>query len=371
MVIPLLVWGISDAVGVASSAKACARLTVKASVDRDPAGQEGFLYPRRIAVDGEGNIFMVDVREKTIAKYSPEGVLVAEFAGPGEGPGQLQIPTHVQTDADGNVVVYDAGNRRFTLFDNDGNLVRTVDFSRVSYNRVEEFRIGANGTYYVEIREPDFEGDRGGTAVRIHRLSEDLLSDETLMLGRVRDYMYRTDGSNFLTIPLPFNDEIYWDVAPNGNLVVAESGSYELTTLDPGLREINRFHHDRARVDVTDDDRERWLSSIGPDGREAVRESVEFPAVKPFFEGLRIDGANNVLVVTYDRVEKRYVCDVFAFDGTFAGEVELPSLIKRAEFANGFVYGWTPYDDPAGERLYKLLRQELEYRDLEGHAKSR
>lgn len=333
-----------------------ASFTVHDSITRNPRGERGFLYPRRFVVDSRGYVFMLNFREKTIAKYGRDGTFVGEFGREGEGPGEMRLPTDIELDGHDNITTYDAGNRRFTVFNNDGDLLRTMEFSEISYNRMEGFRIASDGTYFVEIREPDFAGDRGGTAVKLVRYREDLSDRRVVVEDKVKDYVYEQEGSALLTIPLPFNAEFHWDIAPDGTVVIARSASYEIVILDQDLHELHRFRHPGTRVRITPEDREHWLASVGPGDNDDVRRRVEFPREKPFFFRLAVDHEGFIVVVTYARNEDSTVCDVFATDGTYVGAFDLPTFLSKGVFHAGFVYGWKGFDDGEGGRVYSLNR---------------
>ncbi len=88
----------------------------------DPLGQPGsgpgqFYGPRGLAFDGEGNVLVVDTGNKRVQKFSPEGVLLAQFGGPGDGEGLFNEPVGIAVDRQGNVYVADAWNHRIQKFD--------------------------------------------------------------------------------------------------------------------------------------------------------------------------------------------------------------------------------------------------------------
>lgn len=70
-----------------------------------------------ISADNDGNVYVLD--QKTISKLNSSGESLLRFAG----PGQLDDPTGMDVDSEGNVYVSDSGNHRILKFSPDGKLL--------------------------------------------------------------------------------------------------------------------------------------------------------------------------------------------------------------------------------------------------------
>ena len=68
--------------------------------------------PTGVAVDGEGNLFVVDFDGDFVQKFSPGGQPLIRFGQKGSGPGQFAGPLDVAVDAEGNIYVADTNNQR-------------------------------------------------------------------------------------------------------------------------------------------------------------------------------------------------------------------------------------------------------------------
>jgi DNA-binding beta-propeller fold protein YncE len=64
-----------------------------------------------------------------VAKYDKNGKWIKSFGEPGSGPGQLNTPHSIATDAQGNVYVANRGNARIEVFDGDGKYLRNIKIS--------------------------------------------------------------------------------------------------------------------------------------------------------------------------------------------------------------------------------------------------
>ena len=75
-----------------------------------------FAFPRAIAVDFSGNLYIADTGNNRIQKFAPDGSFVCKF-----GEGELDSPKGIDVDAYGNTWVADTGNKRIVQFDALGN----------------------------------------------------------------------------------------------------------------------------------------------------------------------------------------------------------------------------------------------------------
>jgi DNA-binding beta-propeller fold protein YncE len=79
--------------------------------------------PTSVAVDGEGNVYVVDGANGRLQKFAPDGRLLKAVGGPEDGDIQFNQPGDVALDAEGNVYVADTWNHRVQKFDAELNFV--------------------------------------------------------------------------------------------------------------------------------------------------------------------------------------------------------------------------------------------------------
>jgi sugar lactone lactonase YvrE len=86
-----------------------------------------FRQPTDVAWNANGDIFISDgYVNARVAKFDKNGDWVKSFGEPGSGPGQLNTPHSIATDAKGNVYVANRGNVRIEVFDSDGKYLRNI-----------------------------------------------------------------------------------------------------------------------------------------------------------------------------------------------------------------------------------------------------
>jgi hypothetical protein len=84
----------------------------------------GFTRPFYVDVDRDGAIYILEVADRQIRVYSPEGQLVRRIGGPGDAPGEFRSAPHFGVKGD-TVWTWDSSAGRITLFDRAGNVLST------------------------------------------------------------------------------------------------------------------------------------------------------------------------------------------------------------------------------------------------------
>ena len=82
-----------------------------------------FNRPTDVAWDRAGNIYIADGIANTnrVAKFDKDGRFIRQWGSTGSDNGQFMGVKSLAVDAQGNVYVADAGNKRIQVFDGDGN----------------------------------------------------------------------------------------------------------------------------------------------------------------------------------------------------------------------------------------------------------
>jgi hypothetical protein len=85
-----------------------------------------FNYLSDVAVDKDGNIYILDSGNARIQKFGPGGQYVATIGRKGQGPGEFVMPDSLDIDKDGNLVVADSAQARIHVIIGGGKDVRSV-----------------------------------------------------------------------------------------------------------------------------------------------------------------------------------------------------------------------------------------------------
>jgi sugar lactone lactonase YvrE len=88
-------------------------------------GDGQFANPEGVAVDGSGNVFVADFFIARIQKFDNTGTFLTKWGSFGSGNGQFNHAIYVAVGPSGNVFVTDSGNNRLQKFDNTGTFLTT------------------------------------------------------------------------------------------------------------------------------------------------------------------------------------------------------------------------------------------------------
>jgi hypothetical protein len=95
--------------------------------DVDAADEKtAFYLPATVALDGAGNIYVLDSGNNRIQKFTPDAKYLATFGRQGQGPGEFSYPTWLDIDSAGNLYVSDPMNERVQVLGPDGREIRTI-----------------------------------------------------------------------------------------------------------------------------------------------------------------------------------------------------------------------------------------------------
>ena len=81
-----------------------------------------FSHPQYVAVDSEGNVYVTDLGNKRVQKFSSTGDFQTMWGSSGKLPGEFHYPSGIAVD-DNYVFVADRDLNRIQKFDHDGNFI--------------------------------------------------------------------------------------------------------------------------------------------------------------------------------------------------------------------------------------------------------
>ena len=262
----------------------------------DGADWETFGEIRQVGFDAEGNLYILDTQASRMVVVDPRGRFLRMFGTRGEGPGEWREPAGAAVMRDGRVVVADAGQRAYQIFDTDGEYVGSA-------------RLGDGPVVMIGTIHPDPGGDavfNGGGPTRISVEADGLSGPPSLPQGRPIRRVVLEDGAA---------EEIFYDAwAPprpeprnmsgGGGIMVSMGGP---RTFEPRLHAAVLPDGGLAVVDSS-----AWaVKIVGPDGSvrrrltrpiepREVTSRIERAEIQRQLDELESGGGPQVRIVTDD-----------------------------------------------------------------------
>jgi tripartite motif-containing protein 71 len=111
--------------------------------------------PLFIAVDRQGNVYVDDDYRDGVQKFDSSGKFLLKWGGHGTGDGQFDGPGELTVDAHGNVYVTDFGNNRVEKFDSSGKFLLKWGGQNGQFDQPSGVVVDAQGNLYVSNGGPD------------------------------------------------------------------------------------------------------------------------------------------------------------------------------------------------------------------------
>lgn len=87
-----------------------------------------FYMPSGIAMDSQGNLYVLDTGNHRIQKFGPEGTYLATIGRQGQGPGEFSYPDSIDIDKADRIWVSDPHNQRIQVLTAEGEEEKTLSF---------------------------------------------------------------------------------------------------------------------------------------------------------------------------------------------------------------------------------------------------
>jgi len=244
--------------------------------------------PRGVAVDRQGNVYVVDTGNQRVVEFSQDGKQIRVIGGPGQDPGRFQEPVAAVVSPNDNLAVLDSADGWINLFKPDGTFIGRFGGPSDQFYHPRGIDVDASGNFYV--------ADTGTAHVVV-------LSSEGALLKRLGDPA-RRPGPNVM-------QPVSVAVDPRGSLFVTDAGNglllrnnqdfvqQERWTLSPfdSVKGAHVIALPDGNVYVTDPSNHRVVH-FDPEGKPRDQLSGEGQLARPV--GVAGDLNGNIYVVDAD-----------------------------------------------------------------------
>jgi hypothetical protein len=288
-----------------------------------------------IALDSEGNIYVLDSGNHRVQKFDKDGQYLLTIGREGEGPGEFVRLTDVFIDKQDTIYLSD--RRRIHIFDTEGVYKDSITFE----TNINDFFLDADGNVYTFIMQSDEEGskkylvkyDRNGKIV--DRITE--FSDVQAVQSR--------DGSGATVSFKAYHQYNYWPhlfPISNEQFIYAYPSDYVISVMSYRGELTKKIEKDEAPQPITIAEKDFIINHIEAaferrgrkPPRDVIEASCQFPPHRPYFYGLRVDDSGRIYVRKAPSVldeSNRVELDIFSKDGYYLYKAFLsfsPEIIK-------------------------------------------
>jgi hypothetical protein len=321
----------------------------------------------RFTVDDEGNVYVLDWREKTVKKYDRTGKFLLSFGGPGQGPGEFSFPEEIGFLPDGHLVVFEAESQKYTCFTKEGKVARTGRFQKLMYPPYLGF---TNRNYLAMnvLRNPDktiytfgIFNEKSELLKPLHQLERE--SDPPWPRGNDPDSRARRFAETFNRIVFKPSTVLATD--SREFIYFAYTDTFEIKVFRPDGQLNKIIKTNLPFLPVGAEDRQAFLeyhlprdistwNTMDKTLQNKIKSMIQFPDRKPALLSLIPMDNDYLMVVREGNYRQNALIDIFDSTGRFIIEKKLPFCIKDGICKGGRLY--TIYEDDDGNQYVKCYR---------------
>lgn len=101
-----------------------------------------FYMPSGIALDPQGDLYILDTGNHRVQKFSPDGRFLGSFGRQGQGPGEFAYPDSIDIDSAGLIWISDPNNQRIQVLTAEGAERKTIGFVKERVGKIRRTKSG-------------------------------------------------------------------------------------------------------------------------------------------------------------------------------------------------------------------------------------
>ncbi|HEX5581709.1 MAG TPA: NHL repeat-containing protein, partial [Gemmatimonadaceae bacterium] len=338
--------------GIWDSASAW-RLVEELRIGRvDGDGPDAFSDVHDIAVDGAGNVYVLQRITKSIHVFDPTGRFVRTIGRAGKGPGEFEHPNGMAFDPAGRLWVADPKNGRYVAFDTLGGVLRSARRELDSYRFQWDGTVDSAG----RILESVSVWSDSGRSTAYVRFDTTFATADTILTSAPRSqeemlattYVLRRGSGETLFLGVPFAPEDVATHDPRGYLWTANTGDYRIVQRDFNGDTIRVVARGASPLPVTSEERAAAIARLDSLAQGVRYDASRIPSTHPVLEWFAVapDGTLWVALTARDGAAER-LFDVFDAEGRYLGQVTVPR-------------GLQPPVRVTRDAIYAVVRDELD-----------
>lgn len=297
-------------------------------------GEKELLFSeiRSLAVDEEGRIYALDIKEANVKVFDYNGNYIRTFGKKGQGPGELNFPLVMFITSQNEIVVEDFRNK-LVYFSTEGELIKSIPITKLGVSGVD---IDSQGNIVGlgivrEKEDPRYEVKKfDSDSNYLHSLGSSPLPSATPGVFN------------------PFMAVIRHEIYSDDQIICGYPEKYEIKIYNSAGELKKVIMKDYDPVEITEEEIKEQTDGIPPDLKLSI--SKYHSAYGRFLA----DDEDRIFVMTYERIEgeEGYYYDVFDAEGKFTVKIPLksrPHVLKNNQF-------YTIEEDEEGYQVVKRYK---------------
>lgn len=213
--------------------------------------EESFYKISDVEVDKWGNIYVADMGNIRIQKFSPKGKLLLSISKRGQGPGELGMTFTIELDEAGNLYVVDSNNARMQKFSKEGQFIKSLNDPIYDFNDFEVFK---GSIFFRHVYMPDnmlFETDTSLNNLKpIIPIDSKIKNDFSKVTGNMVSFCVTNDSTFYF---FNSNTEKFYKISYNGYL--QDIFPLKCQTLENLIsKEMNRIEENNRKRNIKSTD---------------------------------------------------------------------------------------------------------------------
>jgi hypothetical protein len=306
-----------------------------------------------IAVDSQGNLYVLDSGNQRIQKYDTDGNYVQTIGRKGQGPGEFMRPFDLLLDEQDNIYLMEI--RKIHVYDQQGNSTKDISLQTFMMG----FALGTEGNIIAHGFVQSEKGQNFGVVIinqegKITKTLAEFPGMQTVIRGDSA-FSLSHEYTPFLSFsPVKQKGAVYGYNPEYALFLIDRSGETTMVIKkDAPFLPITRKEKDH----IIDEALERTSRRGARWPRDVVEEGANFPDHRPFFDGFASDDIGRIFVrinksVLDESEEDEF--DIFSADGYYLYRTKLPFVPELIK--DGYLYRRT-YSEDTSE--YKIIRYKI------------
>jgi len=309
------------------------------SIGREDDDNYLFFRIGDIKVDGDGNIYVFESGNKRVQKFDRDGNYLCTIGREGQGPGEYQWPIELLLD-DKTGIIGVMDMRKLIVFDKDGNyLDKDISFESFFYTLIFDSSGILWGINYELGGDDEATADEFKVLIKLNNKGQ---IAEKLARFPYDSYRERM-GEGVLSIMTGEEYDLSFSLLGKRNIVYGYSKEYELNIIDLEGNLQTKIRKDEPYKKFTAEERGKY-------------KRAKLPEYKPFFYFLFTDSEDRIYAKKNnarrtENVEKEL--DIFSKDGYYLYKTICP--LTPFVIKDGFFYTRVENED-TGEVFVKRFK---------------